>query len=60
MGTPESLEDFEEFVVEDVKIYIGKDILGKYVIDNEILIVIEGIGRFKLENIYDRAVEGIK
>ncbi len=57
MGTPESLEDFEAFIVEDIKIYIGKDTLDKYVIDNEILIVIEGIGRFKLENIEDQNVE---
>lgn len=57
MGKPESLVDFEVFITEDVEIYIEKSILDKYVIDDEILMVIEGIGRFKLENIEDRKVE---
>ncbi|WP_300302303.1 hypothetical protein [Anaerosolibacter sp.] len=53
MGKPESLVGFEVFITEDVEIYIEKIILDKYVIDNEILMAIEGIGRFKLENIKD-------
>ncbi|MBB6215060.1 hypothetical protein HNQ80_001149 [Anaerosolibacter carboniphilus] len=50
---PKAPESFEEFNIDDVKIYVERSILSKYVIDNEILMVIEGYGRFKLENIYD-------
>lgn len=60
MGMPEALENFEEFDIDDIKIYIERSILSKYVIDNEILMVIEGYGRFKLENVYDSLVRWIE
>ncbi|WP_176758803.1 hypothetical protein [Alkaliphilus peptidifermentans] len=49
MGKPEALEEYAEFKVEDITLYILKSILQSYVKKNTLLISIEGYGKFEFE-----------
>jgi len=46
MGKPEFEENYEVFQVEDVVIYVARHLLSEYVKNNEMLINLEGYGRF--------------
>lgn len=49
VGKPEALEEYAEFKVEDITLYILKSILQSYVKKNTLLISIEGYGKFEFE-----------
>lgn len=53
MGKPESTDSYEEFSVENIRIYILKSILLEYVKKNVLIINIEGYGRFRFNIIQD-------
>ena len=46
MGEPEFKDTYETFLVEDVKIHIGKYLLETHMKNNAMLISLEGYGRF--------------
>ena len=49
MGKPVSIEDFEAFDVEDIILYIAKDVLEKNLKNNNLNIYIEGYGRYEMK-----------
>jgi hypothetical protein len=49
MGKPESIDEFEEFTVEDIKLYIAKEVLERNLKKNMLYIYVEGYGRYEIE-----------
>lgn len=49
MGKPESVDDFEAFVIDDVILYISKNVLENNLKNNILNIYIEGYGRYLME-----------
>ena len=48
MGEPEQLDRFDVFEIEEIKLYVEKEIIDNYVHKNVLLINIEGYGRYQL------------
>jgi hypothetical protein len=49
MGIPEYVEDFEAFIVDDIILYIAKNVLEKNLKNNLLNIYVEGYGRYEVE-----------
>lgn len=49
MGEPQEIEGFEEFLADDVRIYVDKKIINEKVEKNKLDIYIEGYGRYVME-----------
>lgn len=49
IGKPDDLKCFDEFVNEDVHLFIDKDVLSQYSRNHLLLINIEGYGRYRFE-----------
>lgn len=49
MGKPEETEGFEEFLADDVRIYVDKKVIDEHVENNKLDIHIEGYGRYVME-----------
>lgn len=49
MGKPEKSENFEEIQVDDISIFVEKNVLEEYAEADKLLITVEGYGRYLLE-----------
>jgi hypothetical protein len=49
MGEPVATEGFEEFIADDVRIFVDKKIIDEKLENNKLQIYIEGYGRYIME-----------
>ena len=48
MEKPKDTYEYEEFIIDDVKLFIEKKTFEEYIRKNELLISVEGYGRYWL------------
>jgi hypothetical protein len=49
IGKPESVDDFEAFMVENITLYISRKVLENNLKNNILNIYIEGYGRYEMK-----------
>lgn len=49
MGKPDNMDGYEEFQVEEITMYIAKDVLENNLKNNILHIYIEGYGRYQFD-----------
>ncbi|MFZ5969261.1 MAG: hypothetical protein ACOYVK_19055 [Bacillota bacterium] len=49
MGKPTNEEDFEAFAIEEIRLFVDKEVLKNYVKKNKLVIAFEGYGQHELE-----------
>jgi hypothetical protein len=49
IGKPESVDDFEAFMVENITLYISRSVIENNLKNNKLNIYIEGYGRYEIK-----------